>query len=307
MRPSALVALAILVSFPAWSAEPLPSVSLETLVREGLDKSPAVRAKKSEYNAARAGVINAWLPMDPMIGVDVEGQPDLFKADKRMNYEFMVSQTIPFPTKLFWNGVIASKEADRLYQLYKEEERAVAWRVEQPSYRLLLSKRTAAALEENKTLLEQMANVVKSRYESGAADQADYLKVQIELAQISIELYDWRQKAFVAEAAVSRALGKPLDTVYSIEERTARGKFLYTLPELEQLALKKKPELKAFEKALERARASSALAQTDWLPDITGRIEARQFKGEDSIREYDNFIGVTVPVWSLLKGMGGGG
>ena len=66
-----------------------------------------------------------------------------------------------------------------------------------------------------------------------------------------------------------------------------------------------RPELKAFEQGIKRAKASRLLAMTNWLPDLTGRIEMRQFRGESGIREHDTFLGVTVPVWSLLKGAGG--
>ncbi len=281
-------------------------VSIHDLIEEALARSPAVQSKKAQYEALRSKVIKAWLPEDPMVGIDVEGQPKWFDTGNRMNDEYMVSQTIPFPTKLFLNGVIASKEADMAYQMFKEEERGVAWRIEQPAYQLFLSKRTVSALAENKTLLEQLSNVSKSRYESNATSQSDYLKVQIELAQNSIEIFDWTQKSHIAEATVSKQLNKPLDTQYSIEEKAQRSAFSLSLPDLEKTALEKRPELKFVESALEQAKASRLLSQTEWLPDITGRLEARKYRGEDEVRDYDNFIGVSVPVWSLLKGIGGG-
>ena len=159
------------------------TLTIQSLVQEALLKSPAVRSKKAQYEALRSKVIKAWLPEDPMVSAEPENQKKLFDFGSRTHVEYMVSQTIPFPTKLFLNGIIASKEADMAYQMFKEEERAVAWRIEQPSYQLILSKRTVSALGENKALLEQLSNVSKSRYESNATSQSDTLKVQIELAQ----------------------------------------------------------------------------------------------------------------------------
>ncbi len=285
---------------------PSAAVSIHALTQEALLKSPAVRSKKAQYEALRANVVKSWLPEDPMVGVDVEGQSDFFKAGSRADYEVMVSQTIPFPTKLLLSGIIASKEADMAYQMYKEEERAVAWRIEQPSYQLFLSKRTLLALEETQKLVEQLSSVVRSRYEANKTNQSDYLKVQIELEQISIEIFDWRQKSRIAMVAVSRQLNKPLDTAYPVKEQLNRTPLSLTLSDLEKVALDKRPELKSFEAGVERARASRLLAQTEWLPDITGRLEAMKMKGEDEYSRYDNFIGVSVPVWSLLKGIGGG-
>src|SRR3989338_2232478 len=98
------------------------ALSIRTLIQEALLKSPAIQSRKAQYEALRSKVIKAWLPEDPMVGVDVEGQPDLFKTGGRMNTEYMVSQTISFPTKLFLDGMIASQEDDMAYQMYKEEE-----------------------------------------------------------------------------------------------------------------------------------------------------------------------------------------
>src|SRR3989338_1121199 len=298
-----IMLIGLLVQSSSVSAE---DIQLNSLIESALSQSPSLRAKKSQYEAARAKVIKAWLPEDPMVGVDAESQPDLFKTGGRMNYEYMASQTIPFPTKLFLSGVIASKEADMAYQMYKEEERAVAWRIEQPSYQLFLSKRTVAALEETQKLVEQLSSVVRSRYEANKTNQSDYLKVQIELEQISIEIFDWQQISHIAEATISRQLNKPLDTSYPIMREVKRFPLFLSLADLEKMALEKRPELKSFETGIERAKASRLFSRTEWLPDITGRFEARKFKGEDEIREYDNFIGFSVPVWSLLKGIGGG-
>ena len=132
------------------------------------------------------------------------------------------------------------------------------------------------------------------------------MKIQIEFDEISIEIFDWQQKSLIAEATISRQLNKPLDTSYPNEEQVKRVPLSLTIPELEKIALEKRPELKSFEAAVERAKALRLFAQTEWLPDITGRLEARKFKGEDEVREVDNFIGVSIPVWSLLKGIGGG-
>lgn len=290
---------------PAASVPVSQEISLQTLTESAFTKSPGLKSKKARYDALRAKVIEAWLPMDPMIGVDVEGQSEFFKTGSRMNYETMVSQTIPFPTKLLLRGIAASKEADMAYQEFKEEERKIAWNVEQPYYSLFLAKKTVEALEETKTLLEQFSRAVRSRYEAGQATQVDNLKVEIELSQLKVELFDWKQKEHIANAEISRQLNQSLDAVYEIGKDLMKEEFKYSRSELETAAIEKKPELQMFKVAVEKTKTESLLAKTDWLPEITGRIEIRDFAEEGMEREYDNFIGFSVPVWSLLKGLGG--
>jgi outer membrane protein TolC len=282
------------------------AVGLKDLMREVLAKNQGLKAKQYEYESKRSGVIEAWLPEDPRVGVDVEGQSDLFDFDSRVDNEWMVEQSIPFPTKLFLKGIIASKEADRAYQSFKEEERSLWWHIEQPYYELYLAQKTLEALEENKSLLEQLLKSVKARYESNQASQDELLKIQIELSKNQIEIFDWKEKIHVQEAHFSHAVDESLETQYVVVNEYERPSFSITRPELEKLALAKRPELKNLAVAIELAKAQNTLSKTSWLPDLMARIETRNFKDDAMPREYDTFIGITVPVWSLIKGVGGG-
>ncbi len=280
-------------------------VTLESLLKEARKKNPGLEAKKKEYEAARARVIDAWLPEDPEFGLDVEGQPDLFRFNQRMDNEWMALQKIPFPTKLFLKGVLASRDADVAYERYKEEERDLVWHIEQPYYELILSKRLLTLLEENQKILDQFTKAVQARYESMKGPQQDLLKAQIELSRNSIEIFNQRERLHVQEAHFSHLLNQSLDLLYDVHEKDGRTTLTATREDLEKKALQKRPELKALELAVERAKVSRSLETSEWLPDLTFRVEARQFREEGDIREYDSFVGVSVPVWSLIKGIGG--
>ncbi len=297
------------LSLPAAHAEaasaPTDEVTLDSLIHTALARSPGLQAKKRAYEAARGRVIAAWLPDDPEVGVDVEGQSRLFQFGSRTDNEYTVLQRIPFPTTLILRGQVAARESRMAYQQYKEAERDTIWHIEQPYYELYMNKKTIVALEEVETLLEKLARAVQSRYETNQASQSDVLKVHIELAKARVDLFNARQQEHVAEAHISHLLDRSLDTRYAIPDDLTVTPLAMSRPALERVALKAKPELLAIETGISRAKANRLLAFTNWLPDITGRIEARQFHGEDSIREKDTFIGVTVPVWSLLKGAGG--
>lgn len=305
-----LMILACLGMLGGWSAfaeetPPARSVTLETLVEDVLRQSPGVQAKRHAYEAARKRVLAAWLPEDPMAGVDIEGQPDLFEFSGRTNYEYMVAQTIPFPTTLLLRGRIASRDAQMAYQRYKEEERDAVWHIEQPYYELYLNKKTLAALQDIRALLDKLATTVQGRYEANQSSQQDLLKAQIERAKIDIEIAQARQQEHSAEAHISHVLNRSLETRYELAEDVDTSLLDRSRAELERMAVATRPELKTFEVGVKRAKASRLLAVTSWLPDVTLRAETRQFRDTSTSDEYDTFLGVTVPVWSLLKGAGG--
>ena len=284
---------------------PAEEVTLTSLIDAALARSPGLQAKKRAYEAARSRVIAAWLPEDPTVGADVEGQSSLFDFGSRTNREYMVSQTIPFPTTLLLRGQVAAREARIAYQQYQEAQRDTIWHIEQPYYDLYMNKKTIVALEEVEELLDKLSRAVQARYASNQASQQDVLKVQIELSKVRIDLFNARQQEHVAEAHFSHILDRSLETRYTIPDDLPETLLTLTRPELEHLALKTKPELLAMETGISRAKANRLMTFTNWMPEVTGRIEARQFRGESSLREKDTFIGITVPVWSLLKGVGG--
>ncbi len=281
------------------------SADLHTLIEQAMRKSPGLMAKQRAYAAARGRVLSAWLPDDPMFGVDVEGQPDLFNFGGRTDNEYMVSQTIPFPTTLILRGQVALRDAQMAFQQYKEKERDVVWHLEQPYYEFYLAKKTRAALEEVRALLEKLAETARRRYEANQASLQDVLKAQIERSKVDIELYQTAQEEHLAQAHLSHILNLPLNTPYELPEEQHSPPLTLSHEELERLAVRMRPELRAAELGIKRAKASRMLTLTRWLPDVTGHIEARQFKADGRANERDTFIGVTVPVWSLLKGASG--
>jgi outer membrane protein TolC len=284
--------------------QPVAAVTLSQLWEDAQRVSPGIQAKKRMYEAAKARALTAWLPQDPMAGVDAEGQGSFLDLGSRANNEYMVSQTLPFPTTLWLRAQAASRDAQIAYEQYKEEERDILWHLEQPYQALYLATRTVGALEHIQQLADKLVQTARTRYESSQASQQDVLKANIELAQVDIELIRWQQRAHLAEAHLSHVLNRPLVTAYVVADEAASPWPQASLAELEQLALHTRPELKALEWGIRRAKTSRWLAATSWLPEVTGRWETRRFRNGNPA-EHDTFIGVTVPVWSLFKGAGG--
>ena len=168
-----------------------------------------------------------------------------------------------------------------------------------------MAKKTITALDGVRALNQKLISAAQARYESNQASQQDLLKAQIELSKVDIERFNWNEKVHLAEAHFSHILSRPLHTQYRVTDPPPSPMVSMTRLELEQMAVRVRPELKAFEAGIRRAKTNRWLAASSWLPQVTGRIEARQFHGEGNIREYDTFLGLTVPVWSLLKGASG--
>lgn len=283
-----------------------PVWELSDLIREALEKNPEIRTYEERWKGAKARVWQALSWDDTMIGADFEGIPrGRSDADRANNIEWMISQKIPFPGKRFLKGRVASKEAKMAREDYRAKEREIVSEVKKAYSQYFLKEHEVLLHEETKRILERLAKSAESRYATGQIPYHEVLRVHTELATITNEVARHYQERETARARINALMGRgeiysPLRIAVHIPER----KLSFTRDELMKLALERRPELSAMRYGFEAAKTDAVSAWVDLLPDAQARIEARQFAGEGRVREYDQFLGFEVPVFSLVGRVG---
>lgn len=285
-------------------AETAP-LHLSDLIQEALANNPELYAFRERWKAAKARVWKEMSWDDTMIGADFEGIPrGRIDADRANNIEWMISQKIPFPGKRFLGGRVASKEARMAREDFRAKEREIVSEVKKAYFEYFLREHEVLLHEETKRILQRLSHSAESRYATGKISYNEVLKAHTELATITNEVAKHYQQRDTALARLNAFIGRdargPLPLVIRVPERD----FSYTRDELMKLALQNRPEFRAMQHGLEAARTDAARAWFDLLPDAQLRLEARQFSGEGKIREYDQFFGFEVPVFSLLGRVG---
>lgn len=278
---------------------------LSELIREALSQNPELRAFKERWKAAKARVWKEVSWDDTMVGADFEGIPrgksDLGRA---MDVEWMIAQDIPFPGKRFLKGRVAAKEAKMAQEDYRAKEREITSEIKKAYFEYFLKDHEVMLHEETKRILERLSKSAEARYATGQIPYMDVLRAHTELAVITNEVAKHYQERDTARARLNALLGRqadePLELIVAVPERNES----YSKQELMKLAIEKRPELRAMQYGVEAAKTDVASAWLDLMPDGQYRIEARQFTGEDRIREYDQFFGFRVPVLSLLHRFG---
>lgn len=287
-------------------ADPVRSATLEGFLKETHDLNPGIRMRQEEAAAKKLQTASSWLPEDPEFGVDAEGQENLFDLSSRTDNEYMAEQKISFPSKLWLKLQMARNDAAAAEQNLAEEKNESFWHAREPYYALkkILIKKTA--LEESLKLAERVAASARSKYETGEVSQGNLLTAETEIAKTEIEILQIKAEEKLAGAHFAHLVGEPLGTVYRFEEEEARSAFpKASVGGLETLALRKRPHLRSLELESRTAALSRDLKKSGWIPDLVGRIEARDFRDGEASSEYDTFVGVSVPVWSLLGGVSG--
>lgn len=294
----ALLFLALPLSGLAEEKSPPYSLSLKELLQEALSKNPAIQEARARWKAAKNRIaIEGWLD-DPMVGADVEGIPKgSFDFDERMNVEYMISQMIPFPGKLSLKGKIARQEANIAYEMFREKERKIIQEVKTAYQSLLLLDRSIAINQRNKERVNAFRRIAESRYVGGLTYRQDLLKSEVELSRLLNEETMLGQERAIAVARLNALLNQPPQTPIALSLQPGNIPHLFSWEELEQHLMENRPELKMAEIEIDKMKSEKSLAKLSYAPDFLAKVEARQFNGESDIREYDAFLGITLPIW----------
>ncbi|MFZ0710692.1 MAG: TolC family protein, partial [Terrimicrobiaceae bacterium] len=161
------------------------SVTLGSLTSEALRNNPSINAALSRWMAMRERVPQAAAWDDPRVSSAfnaarfVEVPPNAF-----MDQTVTLEQMIPISGKNRVRGRIAGAEALAAFQAVRRAQLDVITKVRASYLRLLNSYALANLNEKNITSLRQIAEVARSRYETGKESATDALLAETEASKL---------------------------------------------------------------------------------------------------------------------------
>ncbi|QDU69158.1 TolC family protein [Engelhardtia mirabilis] len=240
------------------------SATLDDYVRYALGHDPGLLAELERADAARERVGSAAQPPDPKLMVtEFVEQIQTRTGPNRRRVEL----TQPWP----WFGTLDAREAlaDRTASWTESSARARAARtverVERAYHEYAFGAVVARLLEEKVVLLENLASVVQWRVEAGAP-QEDWLRLEIEVAELEARAQAAREQLVSQRIALSAAVGwwgeiPPPEAVEPAAMELDHAA-------LEAMAMDRSPALRTAAAGLERARAQGHLADFAGRPDL---------------------------------------
>lgn len=277
---------------------PLPG-----LVAAALASNPSIHAAEARIEAARAAIGPAGALPDPMLMAGIMNQPigGSDGSDMMAMRTIGVGQTLPYPGKLALQrraaeAQLAAAEAD-----LEAARWAVIGEVKDAYHDLAFLDRALEILRRNEKLLANFTRVTESRYGVGTGSQADVLKARVESARLAEEAVALVEQRRAALARLNAAMDRPTDApveAAAIPERIARaavavdagdvrfvsaslgaraaGSPLPPLAELQELAIRQSPRLRAHQAMIQAQAARVELAGKAHLPDFGVSIQYGQ-------------------------------
>lgn len=268
----AQIILLIILLVPAYAAFcQAETISLNNLIREGIQNNPDLSVLRSRASASVHRAPQAGSLPDPMfmVGYENMGTRTYNYGDEDSKWMLTASQMFPFPGKLGLKTEMAEKESQGLFHQAETSEINLIRKIREQYIDLALAHKELELLSAKKTIYEKVEEAALARYASGMGMQQEVLMAQTEKYMILENEEMLKAKVSSTEAMLAASIGrKPGDRLGKPEEITL-STFELSLEEAQKKAEDASPELKAMTKMSEASNAKLDMARKEYYPDIT--------------------------------------
>ncbi|MBK9087899.1 MAG: TolC family protein [Holophagales bacterium] len=287
---------------PPADGGPGATQSVDVLVAEALERSPALAAARAEVSAARERVAPAGALPDPMLSLSYENDGPAFSLGQEpmTRLSLMAEQPIPWPGKLGAREKLAAADADVVEARLARIRLSVEAAVRRAAARLLEARELRDVTRAQGETWERTEAVARNRYAAGMGTQQDVLRAQAERTRLLQQAQRDETAERIALAELRRLLLRGPD-----ESVTLSGRLADTVPVAPEAAAERaraeeeSPELALARRAAARETLAIDLARRDGSPDL---VASAGYMNRGSLPlMWAVGLGVSVPLFSSRK------
>ena len=295
--PSRL-ALGLLVLVPSVVAVAGDRAALPTPLRVS-DVAGLARRSRAEVVAARARAGAA--AQRPAIVSALE-DPQVFSSIDHLPFAgggADVSLTIQqsFPLSGIRGHRREAAEADARRELAQVDRVGLDVELEAVAafWMLFETRATAAIVDEQRALADQMVAAAMARYSTSTGTQADVLRAQVEVARIEAEGRALVSETRAGEAMLNTRLARPIDAPIPALDATTSDAEPPAATQLAGAAIDSRPELRAGREEVARAEADVSVMQAMYAPMAMIRTGPSYTMSDGA--GWMVMVGLSVPLW----------
>ena len=285
----------------AGSQEPA-AVTLQDLVREALDRNPAIKSAARQVQALRARVPQVRTLPDPVLTTGWAGNLTPYsvqKGDPSSYRGLNLMQEIPFPGKLKLRGQIVDREAEALRWDLENARRDVVAQVKAAYYEYAYYHKAIEIIQKDQDLLGRLTKIADARYKVGMGIQQDVLRAQVEQSRLLQRLTVLKQQERTAQVRLNTLLNRDPEMPIGGPIPIQKSNFPYTLEEIYQMARENDPGLKREQRMIERSQLAVNLARKDYRPNFT---VGYMYQQRPLLPDMQGFtVGINLPIFYKTK------
>lgn len=277
-------------------------LTLNDVIREGLEKNPAVQAAFHQVEAQKRRVPQVRTLPDPTASVGWAGNITPFSVqngDPSSSRAITVSQQFPYPGKLKLRGEVVSKEVDAANWDYEAVRRRVVLDLKMAYYDYFFQDKAIQTTQRNRDLLQKLASIAEARYRVGKGIQQDILKSQVEISLLLQKLTVLDQQKKTAQVRLNTLLARDPEASLPPAADLSPAELGVTLDELYAQARSADPALQREQTMVQRSAVAVSLAKRDYYPDFSVGYMYQQRPGMPDMNGAT--FGVNIPIFYRTK------
>lgn len=306
MNKIRILILTISFSFAVFSQA--QTESLQELINTAIDVSPKIKMLEMKKQAASNRIEqNSNLP-DPMLTLGFANLPVnsfAFTQEPMTGKIVGLSQAFPFPGKLSEQADVNSKDADIVEQEILDAKNEIRKNVIKSYNELVFVRKAISIANGSKDLLNNIAEVVRTKYSVSTASQQNLLKVELEITNITERIEDLMSKEKTQLSVLNSYLLRPADVPIMTTELSDIYYQKFTVDALIDSSIKYRPFLAGIKEAKQKEMLKQSLAEYEYYPNFN---LALQYSFRDRIEKtntpLDDFFSLMVG-FSLPLNYGG--
>jgi len=298
-----LFVLVFFGTFPLFSQEmPKGKTGLSELIQEALRQNPQIKAARNEWQAVLKNIPQAKSLPDPMLSYSHFGQSVETRLGPQRN-KLSLSQKFPFFGKLSLKGEIVQSAALIFEEQYNAVKADIVLKVKKSYFSIFWFDKALKISREEKDVLRRLSRIARKKYETGAANQQDVLKAQLEISRVTDKILILEQGKKGVVAGLNSLLNRSPDSFLGEAEELQIPVLKVELKDLYEWAKELRPELRKARFFIEKNERSLKLAKKNYYPDFKIMVDYIDIGGgtttnvKDGRNSWMASVGINIPIW----------
>jgi len=273
------------------------SLSLADVTRAVLANNPAIKEAENRWRAAQERVrqANAW--DDPRIAGDsrvrryVDVPPNAF-----MDQSLAVEQLIPITGKNLVRARGAAAEALSIFEEVRRAELDAIANARAAYFRLANAYDQLEINSKNLVSLRQIADISRSRYETGVENAANVLVAETDYSKLLETRRDLERSLSDAESQLNTLMNRDAFAPIGAPVAASINEANLSLSGLRAITLAQRPEVQMARAKIDNEKSKLDLAHRAWIPDPALMVKGQRYNDtSQAVSELDAGVSFTVP------------
>jgi cobalt-zinc-cadmium efflux system outer membrane protein len=283
-------------------AAPLP-LSLDAVTRAVLENNPAIKEAQNRWRAAVQRVRQEYAWDDPRINGEsllhryVEVPPNAF-----MNQSVSLEQLIPITGKNLVRGRAAAADAFSAFEEARRAQLDVLAKARTSYFNLANAYDQLEINSKNLTSLKQIADISRSRYETGLESAANVLVAETDYSKLQETRRDLERNLSDAQSQLNTLMDRDAFLSLGVPVTAEITPRILSASNLRPITLAQRPEVQIARAKIDREKSKLQLAHRAWIPDPALMVKGQRYNdAAEAVSELDAGVSVTIPWVNFSK------